>query len=66
MLGYAMKAERIHAELYELALEAVEAGKDLAQADFYLCPVCGNIEFGAAPEECPICGARGDKYVRMS
>ncbi len=66
MFGYAMKAERIHADLYKLAMEAVEAGKDLAQADFYLCPVCGHIEFGAAPEKCPICGGRGDKFTRMS
>jgi rubrerythrin len=66
MFGYAMKAEKIHAELYKLAIEAVQAGKDLAQADFYLCPVCGNIEFGAAPDKCPICGGRGDKFTRMA
>ena len=23
----------------------------------YLCPVCGDIEFGTLPEKCPLCGA---------
>lgn len=64
MFAYAMKAEAVHAELYKKALEAVMAGKDLAEAGFYLCPVCGNIEFGAPPESCSICGARGDRFVK--
>lgn len=66
MFGYAMKAEAIHAAVYKLALEAVERGEDLAQAEFYLCPVCGHIELGAAPAKCPICGGRGDKFARVA
>ena len=63
MFGYAMKAEAVHAALYKKALEAVEQGKDLAEAGFYLCPVCGNIEFGTPPENCPICGTKKDRFV---
>ena len=63
MFGFAVKAEAVHAELYQRALEAVEQGKDLAEAQFYLCPVCGHIEFGAPPESCPICGAKKDKFI---
>jgi rubrerythrin len=63
MFGYAVKAEAVHAELYKRALEAVEQGADLAEAKFYLCPVCGHIEFGAPPETCPICGAKKDKFI---
>ena len=66
MFGYAMKAEAIHARIYKLALEAVERGEDLAQATFYLCPVCGNIEFGAPPDKCPVCGAPGTKFTQMA
>jgi rubrerythrin len=66
MFGYALKAEAVHAELYRLALEAVERGEDLAEARFYLCPICGHIEIGIAPERCPICGTIGSKYVLMS
>lgn len=64
MLGYAIKAEAVHAELYQKALAAVAAGKDLADNEFYLCPVCGHIEFGKPPEECPICGAKGAKFLK--
>ncbi len=63
MFKYAVEAEEVHAELYTKALEAVKEGKDL-DTDFYLCPVCGHIEFGAAPEKCPICGAKGEKYIK--
>ncbi len=65
MFGYAVKAEAVHARLYQLALDAVKAGKDLAESRFYLCPVCGNIEFGRPPETCPICGAKGGKFITL-
>ncbi|HOB17200.1 MAG TPA: ferritin family protein [Candidatus Methanoculleus thermohydrogenotrophicum] len=53
---HAMKAEEVHASLYLQALEAVREGKDLDVEKIFLCPVCGNVELGAAPEKCPICG----------
>ena len=63
MFGYAVEAEAVHAKLYALALEAVRQGKDLAETKFYLCPVCGHIEFGEPPESCPICGTKASKFV---
>jgi rubrerythrin len=63
MFGYALKTEAVHAQLYKLALQAVERGEDLAETNFYLCPVCGHIELGAPPERCPICGTVKAKYV---
>ena len=63
MFEYALKAEEVHAKLYALALEAVKQGKDL-NIDFYLCPVCGNIEFGELPEECPVCGTKASKFIK--
>lgn len=65
MFKYALDAERVHAELYKLALQAAEQGKDLDVADIYLCPVCGHIEFGKPSEKCPICGALPEKYVKV-
>ena len=65
MFGYAVQAEAVHAKLYQLALEAVQQGKDLTQVDFYLCPVCGYIEFGKPTEDCPICGTKADKFVQV-
>lgn len=63
MFGYAMKAEAVHAELYQRALEAVERGEDLAETNFYVCPICGHVEFGTPPEKCPICGTPAARYV---
>jgi rubrerythrin len=65
MFGYAVEAEAVHAKLYALALEAAQQGKDLTESTFYLCPVCGHIEFGAPPEACPICGTRASKFVQV-
>jgi rubrerythrin len=65
MFGYALEAEAVHAELYTQALEAVKNGSDLEETEFYLCPVCGHIELGSPPESCPICGAKGSKYVQV-
>jgi len=65
MFGYAVKAEAIHARLYQMALEAVAQGKDLTETGFYLCPVCGHIELGAPPAACPICGAKAEKFQQV-
>ena len=65
MFGYAVEAEAVHAKLYALALEAVQQGRDLAETKFYLCPVCGHIEFGEPPEACPICGAKASRFVQV-
>jgi len=65
MFGYAVEAEAVHARLYAMALEAVETGKDL-NVEFYLCPVCGNIEVGKPTEPCRICGTKPDKFILVS
>jgi rubrerythrin len=65
MFSYAVQAEAVHAKLYRLALDAVQSGKDLLDSEFYLCPVCGHIEFGKPPLVCPICGAKGEKFTRV-
>ena len=65
MFKFAVEAEQVHAKLYALALEAAKKGEDLTETDFYLCPVCGHIEFGKAPEKCPICGVPAAKYVQV-
>jgi rubrerythrin len=65
MFGYALKAEAVHAKLYQMALDAVSQGKDLAETKFYLCPVCGHIELGAPPASCAVCGTKGEKFVQV-
>ena len=65
MFAYAVKAEAVHAQLYQKALAAVQAGEDLSETSFYLCPVCGHIELGAAPDNCPICKATKDRFLQV-
>ncbi len=65
MLDFANRAERVHAGLFAQALEAMKAGKDLSQMDVYLCPVCGDVEFGVPPDRCPICGAPKAKFQKI-
>ncbi len=62
MFEYAVAAEAVHAKLYQLALDAVKQGKDLA-AEFYLCPVCGYIEMGKPQAPCPVCSTKPEKFV---
>ncbi len=63
MFGYALQVEEVHARLYQLALTAAQQGKDLSETEFYLCPVCGRIEFGKPIEACPVCGTKPDKFI---
>lgn len=57
---YAMKAEEVHARLYQEALDNLNQTEEVF---YYLCPVCGNIE-KARPEKCSICGAPGEKFIK--
>lgn len=57
---YAMKAEEVHAGLYQETLDNLE--KDQAEIFYFLCPVCGNIE-KSRPEKCFICNTPGNKFI---
>ncbi|GKT29938.1 hypothetical protein ADUPG1_001304, partial [Aduncisulcus paluster] len=46
--GFANEAEKIHANLYTEALNA--DGDVFAEAEFYICSVCGHTQNGAATE----------------
>ncbi len=63
---HAMKAEQVHAGLYKKALDAIKAGHDLGREKVFLCPVCGNIELGKAPDKCPICGVFGKQFREIT
>lgn len=65
MFGYAIEAEKVHAELYKKALSAAKEGKDIDEIGIYLCPVCGYIELGMPTENCPICGVKPSTFVQI-
>jgi rubrerythrin len=62
----AMEVEKVHHGLFNDALEAVKANKDLAGAPIRVCPVCGHTVIGDAPDECPVCKAKGSKFQEIS
>ena len=66
MFKFAVDAEAVHAKIYAKALEAVKKGVDLDVSEFYLCPVCGYIELGKAPEKCPVCGAKQTIFEQVA
>lgn len=62
---YAMRAEEVHAGLYEKALLAVQGGRDLNQGKISICTICGNIFLGEPPEKCPICSVFRKKFQEI-
>ena len=57
---FAMKAEEVHAGLYQDALDNLDETEEVF---YYLCPVCGNIE-KFVPDKCSICGVPGAKFIK--
>ena len=64
-MHYALEAEKIHAEMYKKAKEAVETGKDAEVGDVYVCPVCGFTHEGTPPDVCPVCGAKKASFKKF-
>ncbi|ADL58809.1 rubrerythrin family protein [Methanothermobacter marburgensis] len=58
----ANKVEKIHAELYQNALDNL--GKNV-EVDYYVCNWCGNTVEGEAPERCAICGAPKKEFRKI-
>lgn len=63
---YANRVEQIHAGLYQKAIDALVAKKELPKVDYYVCPVCGNTFEGSPPEICPICATSKDAFSKIS
>ena len=59
---YANAVEKIHAELYQKALDAMSG---LAETAYFVCDVCGNTVEGEAPDKCPICGVSKDHFMKI-
>lgn len=62
---YANEAEKVHGKNYESLKAMVEKGKDDEEMEISLCPVCGWVGRGDAPERCPICGAAAKSFRKF-
>jgi rubrerythrin len=60
--NFANAVEKIHADLYKKALEAI--GKN-PEVDYHVCQVCGNTVEGEPPDKCPICGALKKMFKKV-
>ena len=63
--SWALEAEKVHAGMYEMARQAVLAGEDAIVGDVYICQLCGWTVEGDAPDKCPLCGARREKFTKF-
>jgi rubrerythrin len=52
---YANEVEKIHAQLYQEALENVDAEQE--DVAYHVCKVCGYTVENDPPERCPVCNA---------
>jgi len=59
---YANEVEKVHAQLYQNALDNMES---LAASDYYVCGVCGNTCEKEPPDECPVCGSKAKAFFKV-
>jgi len=60
--NYANVVEKVHAALYQKALDTL--GRNL-DTDYYVCSVCGYTAEGEAPDECPVCKSKKQAFHKV-
>jgi len=61
----ALAVEEVHFDLFNRAHSALKEGRELADEDIFVCPVCGNTVEGTVPDICPVCHVKGEKYKKI-
>jgi rubrerythrin len=59
---YANEVEKVHAALYEKALNNLD---NLDEVDYYVCSVCGYTCENEPPEMCPVCCAKAKAFFKV-
>lgn len=62
-LEYGMSIGPVLTKLINQAISDPAAEVDGA---YYVCPVCGNVEFGSPPAKCPFCGVDASDFEAVS
>lgn len=60
--NFANEVEKIHAGLYQKAVEQLGNNEDV---DYHVCQICGNTVEGEPPDKCPICGALKKMFKKV-
>jgi rubrerythrin len=61
-LEYAMSIGPIIAKLISKAIGNLDMKED---GSYFICPVCGNIEYGKPPAKCPFCGVDAGRFEEL-
>ena len=61
--SYANDVEKIHADLYQKALDSLDNPEDIEC--YYVCSVCGYTCENEPPETCPVCKANSKAFSRV-
>jgi rubrerythrin len=59
---YANQVEKVHADLYQKALDNLDSAADV---DYYVCPVCGYTCESEPPDSCPVCKAKKESFFKV-
>ena len=62
----ALAVEETHYNLYTGALDAVKGGGDLPASEVHVCDVCGHTVMGDAPDKCPVCSAKKERFFAVA
>ena len=61
-IHYALEAEKIHEAMYNEARQLVQTGQDREATVVHICEVCGHTVIGDAPDKCPVCSAKKERF----
>ncbi len=61
--SWSYNTEKMHKMLFEKAQIPAAAGRDMALGPVYICNVCGYTVENEAPDICPLCKAKKDKFA---
>lgn len=59
---YANEVEKIHADLYQKALDNMGA---MQEVDYYVCSVCGYTCEDEPPDNCPVCSSKSKVFFKV-
>ncbi|MBW1829484.1 MAG: rubrerythrin family protein [Deltaproteobacteria bacterium] len=59
---YANEVEKIHAGLYQKALDNLGKAEEV---DYYVCSVCGYTCENEPPEQCPVCNSKAKAFSKV-
>lgn len=60
--NYANEVEKVHAALFQKAMDTLVTAKD---TDYYVCPLCGYTCEERPPDNCPVCRAKAESFFKV-